>query len=153
MIHCWWFIYIDDELFLRSVGYKLFSIDACIQSMYCNSATLNTLKYVNNIVHEPNGYILLLCAIRGLGLLVVRNCGLEESARACDKPGCEFESWPCRINILLSHVHRAYDYYGPFGVLWLWYKYCLKTKLGEHIQYWFQGEWTKKRNSTPRRLD
>ena len=41
---------------------------------------------------------------------------------------CKFESWQCWINII-SRVHRAYDYSGPFGVLWLhmaWYKNCVK---------------------------
>ena len=29
---------------------------------------------------------------------------------------CEFDSWQCRMYII-SHVHTAYDYFSPFGVL------------------------------------
>ena len=36
---------------------------------------------------------------------------------------------PGSVNYVISHVHRVYDYSGPFGVLLLhmaWYKNCLK---------------------------
>ena len=32
-----------------------------------------------------------------------------------DGTNCEFDSWQCQIYII-SHVHRAYDCLGPFGV-------------------------------------
>ena len=37
----------------------------------------------------------------------------------------------CRIYIYISHVHWAYDYLGPFGVLWIhmaWHKNVLRTR-------------------------
>ena len=43
------------------------------------------------------------------------HCGLVKSARTWDGTGCEFDSWQCRIYIR-SHVHRAYNCSGPFGV-------------------------------------
>ena len=46
----------------------------------------------------------------------VHHCGLVESARTWDGTGREFDSWKCQIYII-SHVYRAYDYSGPFGVL------------------------------------
>ena len=59
------------------------------------------------------------------------NCGLVESACTWNGTGCEFDSWQCQIYII-SHVHRAYDYSGPFGVLWVhiaWYKNCVEKVL------------------------
>ena len=59
---------------------------------------------------------------------LVRHCDLVESVHTWDRTGCEFDSWQCRIYII-SHVHRAHDYSGPFGVLWVhiaWYKNCVK---------------------------
>ena len=60
---------------------------------------------------------------------------IEESARACDGTGCEFESWRFRINIV-SRVHRAYDFLGSFGVSgyirMAWYK---KTAMWHQIWY------------------
>ena len=35
-----------------------------------------------------------------------------------DGTGCEFDSWHYRT-FLIPHVHRAYDYLGPFGALWV----------------------------------
>ena len=51
-------------------------------------------------------------------LFKIRHCGLVELARTWDGTGCEFHSWQCQIYII-SHVHRAYDYSGPFGILWV----------------------------------
>ena len=50
----------------------------------------------------------------------VRHCGLVESARTCDRTGSKFEFWQCRINII-SHVHTAYNYPGPFGAFGVHY--------------------------------
>ena len=47
----------------------------------------------------------------------VEKSGLVVSAPAWDGTGCEFDSWQCQIYI--PHVHWAYDYLGPFGVLWV----------------------------------
>ena len=65
----------------------------------------------------------------------VRHCGLMVSAPAWDAAGCEFDSWQCQIYIYISHVHWAYDYLGPFGVLWgsvwvhmAWHKHCVKKR-------------------------
>ena len=44
-----------------------------------------------------------------------RHCGLVVSAPAWDGTGCEFDSSVGYI----SHVNWAYDYLGPFGVLWV----------------------------------
>ena len=41
---------------------------------------------------------------------------LVELVCTWDGTGCEFKSW--HVNII-SHVHRAYDYSSPFGVLWV----------------------------------
>ena len=63
------------------------------------------------------------------------HCGLVVSAPAWDRTGREFDSWQCRIYI--SHVHWAYDYLGPFGVLWVhmaWHKNCVKKKL-QHARH------------------
>ena len=66
----------------------------------------------------------------------VHHCGLLESARTWEETGCEFDSWQCWI-YTISHVHRAYDYLSPFGVLWVqvhmaWHKNCVKKTLGSH---------------------
>ena len=50
---------------------------------------------------------------------VPRHCCLVESAHTWDGTGCEFDSWQCRI-YTISHVHWAYDYSAPFGVLWVY---------------------------------
>ena len=64
--------------------------------------------------------------------IFIRHSGLVRSAPAWDGTGCEFDSWQCRICIILyiSHVHWAYDYLGPFGVLWVhmaWHKNCVRV--------------------------
>ena len=51
-------------------------------------------------------------------IIILCHCGLVESACTWDGTGCKFESWQCRIYIIF-HVHRAYDYLGPVGVLWV----------------------------------
>ena len=61
----------------------------------------------------------------------IRHCGLVESACTWDGTGCEFNSWQCRIYII-SHVHIAYDYLGPFRVLWVhmaWHETCVKKSI------------------------
>ena len=70
--------------------------------------------------------------------IVARHCGLVESARTWDGTGCEFDSWQCRIYII-SHVHQAYDYLGPFGILWVhmaWHKNCDKNLNWELFIIW-----------------
>ena len=49
----------------------------------------------------------------------------------------EFDSWQCGIYII-SHVHRAYDYLGPFGVLWV---HMARHQLFEplHAPYYFRN--------------
>ena len=47
------------------------------------------------------------------------------------RKGSEFDSWQCRIYII-SHVHRTYDYFGSFWVLWVhmtWYKNFIENNM------------------------
>ena len=87
----------------------------------------------------------------------VCHCDLVGSARTWDGTGCEFDSWQCQIYII-SHVHRAYDYLGPFGVLWVhmaWHKNCVEKKISVawlHLRKSLSGfcqAWIA-RNSLPR---
>ena len=52
-------------------------------------------------------------------------CGLEESARAYDGTGCEFESWQCRINIPCSWSLLG-SFWGSLGTHGLIQKLYLK---------------------------
>ena len=64
-------------------------------------------------------------------MIWVCHCGLVGSARTWDRTGCESDSWQCWIYII-SHVHRAYVYLGPFRVLWIhlaWHKNCVKKTI------------------------
>ena len=81
----------------------------------------------------------------------IRSChyGLVVSAPVWDGTGCEFDSWQCRIYNYISHVQRAYDYLGSFGVLWVhmaWHKNCVKNEIirwdyemrsWDHIMRWY----------------
>ena len=50
----------------------------------------------------------------------------------CDGTGCEVESWEWQINII-SHVHRGYDYSGPFVVLMVYMARYRKSKLNNRM--------------------
>ena len=46
------------------------------------------------------------------------------------------------ISYPLAHVHRAYDYLGPFGVLWVhmaWHKNCVNKKRHVPEQQWISS--------------
>ena len=82
--------------------------------------------------------------------VLVRHCSLVESACTWDGTGCEFDSWQCRIYI--SHVHWAYDYLGPFGVLWVhmaWHKNCVEKK----VSCASSGPWLLDRDSMRKASD
>ena len=82
----------------------------------------NIVPNVQNEAHELN---LLSVTPRALGW---------------DGTGCEFDSWQRRI-YFISHVHRAYDYFGPFGVLWVhmaWHKNCVNKNPGPDNMLNFQ---------------
>ena len=71
--------------------------------------------------------------------ITVRHCGLVGSAGTWDGTGCEFDFWQCQIYIV-SNNHRAYDYLGPFGVLWVhvaWHKYlsCFQVFMCEICRF------------------
>ena len=130
------FAMFGDEQIILLVNH--FAVD-----VQCDHAVTSTRMFVHSV--RTDRFIAHTWKTRII-VLYFRHCGLVVSALAWDGTGCEFDSWQCRVGYI-SHVHRAYNYLSPFGVLWVhmaWHKNCVK-KFQHAIQNTRQTQDTNKK--------